>query len=316
MLRRTHAQLLVTGGRYRPGMPRRRLPLPGPLDVPGTIGAMTSKAVGRPRHGPGAAVWTTITPLGPATLHVEVDGGELAGEAWGPGSEWVLDGLGSFVGFEDDPESFHPPSGLISELHRRNRGLRLGATRRVFEALVPAILGQRVTTVEAKRGYRALTRRFGERAPGPVDVWTPPRADALAAATYAELHPLGIERTRAQILIEVARRAARLEEAVAMDRAAAATRLSAVRGVGDWTVAIVAGAAFGDPDAVPIGDYHMPNTVSWALAGESRGDDARMLELLEPYRGHRRRVLLLLGRAGIHAPRYGPKTAPRDFTRS
>jgi 3-methyladenine DNA glycosylase/8-oxoguanine DNA glycosylase len=125
-----------------------------------------------------------------------------------------------------------------------------------------------------------------------------------------------VERSRAQILIEVARRSDRLEEIVSMDQESAWARLTAVRGVGPWTAAIVCGVALGDPDAVPVGDYHLPNTVSWALAGEPRGDDARMLELLEPYAGHRRRVLVLLTSAAIKAPQYGPKTASRDFTRS
>jgi 3-methyladenine DNA glycosylase/8-oxoguanine DNA glycosylase len=72
-------------------------------------------------------------------------------------------------------------------------------------------------------------------------------------------------------------------------------------------VAEVAGSAFGDPDAVPIGDYHLPHVVSYALTGEPRGDDDRMLELLEPYRGQRGRVLRLLVWSGHRAPRFGPR---------
>ena len=131
--------------------------------------------------------------------------------------------------------------------------------------------------------------------------------------SYADLHPLGIERKRAVTLIEAARRANRLEEAVAMDFAAARGRMEAVRGIGVWSSAYAGGMALGDPDAVPIGDYHLPHTVAWALAGEERGTDERMLELLEPYRGQRRRVLLLL--AGIHAPRYGPRMTVRGIER-
>ena len=63
----------------------------------------------------------------------------------------------------------------------------------------------------------------------------------------------------------------------------------------------------GDPDAVPVGDYHHPNTVAWALAGEPRADDDRMLELLEPYRGQRGRVLWALTSAAGPAPKYGPR---------
>jgi 3-methyladenine DNA glycosylase/8-oxoguanine DNA glycosylase len=67
--------------------------------------------------------------------------------------------------------------------------------------------------------------------------------------------------------------------------------------------------AFGDADAVSVGDYHLPNLVAYALAGEPRADDARMLELLEPYRGHRGRVIRLVMAGGRSPPRYGPRLA-------
>jgi hypothetical protein len=56
-----------------------------------------------------------------------------------------------------------------------------------------------------------------------------------------------------------------------------------------------------------VGDFHMPSLVTWALAGEPRGTDDRMLELLEPFAGHRGRVVRLLKTSGIRAPRYGPR---------
>jgi 3-methyladenine DNA glycosylase/8-oxoguanine DNA glycosylase len=75
----------------------------------------------------------------------------------------------------------------------------------------------------------------------------------------------------------------------------------------------VACVALGDADAVSVGDYHLPHTIAWALAGEPRADDDRMLELLEPWRGHRARVIRLIEGAGIHAPRRGPRQRLRDI---
>jgi 3-methyladenine DNA glycosylase/8-oxoguanine DNA glycosylase len=66
---------------------------------------------------------------------------------------------------------------------------------------------------------------------------------------------------------------------------------------------------------VSVGDFHIPNTVAWALAGEARGTDARMLELLEPYAGHRGRVCDLLAAGGISAPKFGPRMPIRSFAR-
>ena len=86
-----------------------------------------------------------------------------------------------------------------------------------------------------------------------------------------------------------------------------AAQLALVRGVGPWTVGSVLGPVCGDDDAVIVGDYHLPNMVAWNLAGEARADDARMLELLEPFRGVRGRVVRLLGLAGRRPPAFGPR---------
>ncbi len=99
-----------------------------------------------------------------------------------------------------------------------------------------------------------------------------------------------------------------------MSTADAFARLTALPGVGPWTAAEVARVALGDTDAVSVGDYHLPHQVAWALAGEPRADDDRMLELLEPYRGHRARVVRLIEAAGILAPRHGPRRPLRAIT--
>ena len=91
--------------------------------------------------------------------------------------------------------------------------------------------------------------------------------------------------------------------------------MTAIAGIGRWTAAEVVRTVFGDPDAVSVGDHNVPNTVAWALAGEVRGDDARMLELLEPFRGHRGRVCVLLQAGGLYAPRFGPRMPLRSFAR-
>jgi len=88
---------------------------------------------------------------------------------------------------------------------------------------------------------------------------------------------------------------------------AARRRLTAVPGLGEWSAAEIAAVALGDADAVSTGDYHLKHVVSWALAGEPRGSDDRMLELLEPYRGQRGRAIRLLELAGVQAPRRGPR---------
>lgn len=263
----------------------------------------------------GSAWLATRTPDGPATVRFEGTETCLIAEAWGPGARWALEHAPGTVGADDDVTGFTPGHPLVRRLHRRYPGLRVTRTGRVFEAALRAVVAQRVSGVEAKRGYAALARSLGEPAPGPGGLLLPPDPEVLGRLAYHRLHPFGIERERAERIIRVARSAGRLEEASGMEREAAHRRLMAVPGIGPWTAARVAFAALGDPDAVPVGDYNIPNIVAWALAGEPRGDDRRMLELLEPFEGHRGRVIALLKAAGIVPPSYGPRVRSRRIER-
>jgi 3-methyladenine DNA glycosylase/8-oxoguanine DNA glycosylase len=182
-----------------------------------------------------------------------------------------------------------------------------------MEALLPAVLEQKVTGAEARRSYRRIVRAFGEPAPGPLNLLLCPEPDRLAATPAYAFHRFGVERRRADVIRSAARMASRLCETAREDPSGTRRRMRSIPGVGPWTDAEVARVAFGDADAVSVGDYHLPNVVAWALAGEPRADDRRMLELLEPYRGHRGRVSLMLETAGPKPPRYGPRMSVRSI---
>ena len=180
-------------------------------------------------------------------------------------------------------------------------------------SLLPAIVEQKVTGREAQRTWRSIVLRYGRPAPGPGRLYLPPEPAFLARVPYFAMHPLGLEQRRAVTLIRAAERADWLEQAVRLPSHDAMARLRTIPGVGPWTAAETVRAALGDPDAVSLGDYHTPSLVAWALAGEPRGDDARMLELLEPFRGQRARVVRLLELSGLRPPRYGPRYAGRSI---
>lgn len=285
------------------------------LDVPLDL-ALTVAPLAHGRGDPTIRIgrgelWRTTRPRsGPATLHVVHAGDQVTAAAWGPGAEEAIAGVAALIGLEDEPERFEPRHRIVAELARRHRGLRLPRSGRVFEALLPAICEQKVTGDEARAAFRAIVYRHGEPAPGPAPtaMRLPPAASVLAGLPYFAFHPLGLERRRADVVVRAARLAPRLEHVTQVE---VERLLVGTPGIGPWTIAETARVALGDPDAVSVGDYHIPNLVAWALAGEPRADDARMLELLEPYRGQRGRVQRLLEVSGIRAPRYGPRLAPR-----
>jgi 3-methyladenine DNA glycosylase/8-oxoguanine DNA glycosylase len=263
-----------------------------------------------------AGAWwrATRTPQGPATARYSAEAGGIRVAAWGPGAGWCLEAAPELLGSRDSLDGF-APTGLVGELHRHFPGLRIPRSQAVFEALLPSILEQKVTGREAHDAFAAIVRAWGERAPGPAPLRLQPSPDALAATPYWAFHPLGVERKRTSAIQLAASRARRVEETVAMPVPDAHRRLQALPGVGPWTSAEVAIVALGDADAVPVGDFHLPHLVSYALTGERRGTDERMLELLSPWPGHRGRVLRLLSRSGRYPDRRGPRMAVRAFTR-
>jgi 3-methyladenine DNA glycosylase/8-oxoguanine DNA glycosylase len=290
-------------------MPTQTFPLDGPFDLVRTLAPLahgSSDATIRLR--PGRAWRTTRTADGSATVALSHVGDEVRAEAFGPGADRALAAVPALLGLEDagPVPAGHP---LIAQLVRRFPGVRIPRSGAVLESLVPAILEQKVTGQQAHRGMAGLTRVHGEAAPGPPE-WRlrlPPPPAVLAALPYYAYHPFGVEQRRAELIRRVAARAPWFEASVDLPLVEAYARLTAVPGIGPWTAAEVGVRAFGDPDAVSVGDFHLPNLVAFALAREPRADDARMLELLEPYRGQRARVVRLLELSGIRPPRYGPR---------
>lgn len=290
-------------------METRSIPIEGALDLRATL---------RPLHGRFAADgwWLAArTPDGHGAIRMRRTRSRLIGEAWGPGARWLISRMGSIGGLDDDPTAFETDDPIVSELHRSHPGWRFGRTDLVFDSLVTTICAQKVTGTEAKRAVRGLYRRFADPAPGPNPrLQLPPDPERMADAPYYEYHALHLEKRRADLLRRVSRAAADIDRLAGTSSAEAARYLQGFTGISVWTSAGTLATSHGDADQVPVGDFHIKHMVVHHLTGRDRGTDEEMLELLEPFRPHRGRVVRLLHTLG-HEPKFGPRATPRNITR-
>ena len=291
----------------------------GPLDLAGTLAML-----GRGPYDPTTAwdlrgLWRTWrTPAGVATLRIhrpEPDGA-VAAAAWGPGAEWAIAAVPGLLGRDDDWSGLDVSGhALLRDSLRRNPGLRLARTGRMLEALLPAIIEQRVTSLEAYRSWARLLRWYGEPAPGPAPegMRVVPTLEQWRGIPSWEWHRAGVDPRRARAVQSVLAVATSLERAVegAETPAAAEAALQTISGVGAWTAAETLQRSHGHPDLVSVGDYHLAHQVGEALIGR-RVDDDGMLELLEPWRGHRQRVVRLIFASGFRFQRRGPRMSLQD----
>jgi len=288
---------------------RRSITIEGPLDLRRTL---------RPLQGRFAADgwWLAArSPDGPGSIRIRREQRELIGESWGDGGAWLLSRLGTIAGLPDDPGLFVTDDPIVSELHRLHAGSRFGRTDLVVDALIAAICAQKVTGKEAHRAMSGLYRRFSGRAPGPnPSLRLPPDPDAMASAPYYEFHRLHLEKRRADLIRRISGDARDIGMLGERSTAVAAGRLQSVPGIGPWTSATTLAVSHGDPDQVAVGDFHLKHIVVYHLTGRPRGTDEEMLDLLEPFRPHRGRVVRLLHTLG-HEPKFGPRMAARDITR-
>jgi 3-methyladenine DNA glycosylase/8-oxoguanine DNA glycosylase len=290
-----------------------------PIDLRSTLGILGRGPYDQTTIWDGSGVWRTFrTPAGPATLRLTQVSDGVDASAWGPGAEWVLGGVPELLGAGDDWSELdvgrHP---FLVEVRRRHPGLRLPRTRRVLEAIVPAIIEQKVTSLEAYREWARVVRWFGEIAPGVAEGAAPralrvcPSAHTLRHIPSWEWHRMGVDPTRSRTVVLAARVADALERTAGDSGKDAAAKLRTIAGIGVWTAAETLQRSHGDPDQISVGDYHLASIVGFALTGSTTDDDG-MLELLEPWAGQRQRVVRLILASGRRQERRGPRATITD----
>lgn len=303
----------------------------GPYSLQQTLGTLL-RGTGDPSFSLRPdGMWTAFTtPDGPVTLRLtpavnSAGDGAVDAQAWGPGSAAAIAGVPRLLGAGDDWSGFDEPAfhatlpRMVREARRRNLAVRLPSTGRMVDALVPTILEQKVTLIEARRGYRYLMYRFGPNAPaagsaGPAGLRVQPTAEQWLRIPSWEWHKAGVGPQRSATVMRALSSAVALERLAALPAAEAAARMQIIPGVGVWTAAEVVQRTHGCPDSIALGDYHLAAYVGAALTGR-RTDDAGMLALLEPWKGHRQRVIRMIQSSGFRKPTFGPRMTIQDHRR-
>ncbi|WP_435829376.1 DNA-3-methyladenine glycosylase family protein [Nocardia fusca] len=295
----------------------RTLSADAPVHLAHTL-APLRRGPGDPCHQitPDGAHWhTSRMPTGPVTYRmVQDDPLTVTADAWGAGAAEFLDGLDHMLCLDQKVDDFVPIHPTVAAAHQRYPGLRMLRTGRVLEALIPAILEQKVTIVSAHAAWRRLVHLFGSPPPGsaPAGMLVPPDAAAWSRIPSWSFHGANVGPQRSRTIVRVARLAESLERMTALPPAEAARRLRTIPGIGEWTAAETAQRAFGDADALSVGDFHLASIVGWTLLGRDM-DDAEMVDYLEPVRPHRYRTIRLLEISGqARKPRFGPRAPVTD----
>jgi 3-methyladenine DNA glycosylase/8-oxoguanine DNA glycosylase len=300
----------------------------GPYDLARTIGPLQCGAhdpsfmVRAPQH------WLAFRTVdGPVTLALRqlgtLNSSRVRATAWGPGSDRALENLPRLLGADDDWSAFDDAEfrASLPDLARKGRylnpGLRLPACGRMMDTVARAVLEQKVTGLEAKRAWRYLVTRYGDSAPGaggvaPAELRLPPTPEQWRRIPSWDWHRAGVDAKRSTTILKSALVASGLERLAARPGGdAVAAGLRSVPGIGVWTVAEVVQRTHGCPDSISVGDYHLAAYVGAALTGR-RTDDAGMIELLRPWKGHRQRVVRSLYSSGFRKPTFGPRLSPED----
>ncbi|MFJ6078978.1 DNA-3-methyladenine glycosylase family protein [Pseudarthrobacter sp. NPDC092419] len=296
------------------------------LDLLRTLGPLLRGASDPSFSVQGGVVWNAFTtPDGPVTLRLApAGGGAVDARAWGPGAAAAVAAVPRLLGSGDDWSGFDEPAfhatlpRMVREARRQSRAVRLPASGRMVDQLVPIILEQKVTVIEARRAYRYLVHKFGSPPPAaplaPAGLRLAPTPAQWLQVPSWEWHQAGVGPQRSATVMRALRSAVALERLAALPAAEAAAKLQTIPGIGIWTAAEVVQRTHGCPDSISVGDYHLAAYVGAALTGH-RTDDAGMLRLLEPWTGHRQRVVRMIQASGFRKPTFGPRMTIQDHRR-
>jgi DNA-3-methyladenine glycosylase II len=186
-------------------------------------------------------------------------------------------------------ERFGPPEDV-----RARRGRRPGDA---YGALLRSIVGQQLSTKAARSIFERLTERFGGRTPTPRE---------LLDTDPEELRGVGLSRAKVAFLRDLAEHVEDgelvLEELAELPDEEVSARLTAIKGLGPWTVDMFLIFHLGRPDVLPVGDLGIRRAAQLLHGLDDLPAAAELERLAEPWRPHRSLACLYLWRSLDNEP--------------
>ncbi len=164
----------------------------------------------------------------------------------------------------------------------RHEARRCGRPDDAYGALVRTIVGQQLSTKAARSIYDCLAAIFGDR---------PPTPEELLAADEDELRAAGLSRPKIRYLRDLADHVVAgemdFDSLRALSDEEVSTRITAVKGLGQWSADMFLMFHLGRPDVLPVGDLGIRRAVERAYELPEMPDPDALRALAEPWRPHR-----------------------------
>jgi 3-methyladenine DNA glycosylase/8-oxoguanine DNA glycosylase len=215
--------------------------------------------------------WYAALPNGEWASAIQLRDGSVLVRA---SSKAAVDEARFVLALDDDTSEFHrrfAHDPLLGPSVRTLRGLRPRRTATVAHAVLKAVCGQLVQTRRALDIERAVIRR--SRSPLPT-------RESLASLGAADLCACGLAPSRAATLARLVR-SLDLERLRGLLGDGVYRRLARERGIGPWSVGVIALAGLGRYERGLVGDLGLVKLHA-ALTGRWPGQDETR-ELLAPY---------------------------------
>ena len=148
---------------------------------------------------------------------------------------------------------------VLAGIVPRLAGFRPALTPDPFEMLVGAITAQQVSLFSALAIRNRFVERFGLLV---GEAWSFPARETVAAASEEELFSLGFSRRKAEYVVGLARSDLDLDALAGLSDDEVRARLTAVRGLGEWTAEWFLARHLARPNAWPAGDLALRKAVA------------------------------------------------------